>query len=59
MENFDREIDQLIHMLEDKDARGIDKFLYRYQEMGMGMLFVALYHALRNLKEENSLPEKN
>ncbi len=40
-------------MFENKDARGIDNFLFRYQEMGMGMLFVALYHALNRAGERD------
>ncbi len=52
MENFENEIEDIIKMFKQKDARGIDKVLYRYQDMGMGMLFIALYHALNNTEEE-------
>ncbi len=56
MENFDHEIENLIRLYKKKDARGIDKFLFRYQEMGMGMLFIALYHALK--KDEGHVGEQ-
>lgn len=57
MENFDDEIRQAIEMFEKKDARGIDKFLFRYQEMGMGMLFISLYHAIRKVVEKENADE--
>ncbi len=47
MENLEKEIEEAVKMIRDMDARGIDRFLFRYQDMGMGMLFIALYHALR------------
>jgi len=57
MENFEQEIAEAIKMFEEKDARGIDKLLYRYKDMGMGMLFIALYHGLKQVIEENSKKE--
>ncbi len=54
MENFENEIEDVIKMFKQKDARGIDKFLYRYQDMGMGMLFIALYQALKNSEGDDS-----
>ncbi len=54
MENLEKEIEQAIQMFEEKDARGIDKILYRFQDMGMGMLFIALYHGLKRVVEENA-----
>ena len=56
MEKFDQEINNIIKMFKNKDARGIDKILFRYQDMGMGMLFIALYHAL---KEEQDKEDHN
>jgi len=47
-ENYEKQIKDLINMFENKDADGIDRFLFRYEDKGMGMLFIALYHALKD-----------
>lgn len=39
-------------MLEAKDADRIDRHLFRYEDKGIGMLFIALYHALKDSKSE-------
>ncbi len=44
-------IQELIGMLESKDADKIDRHLFRYEDKGIGMLFIALYHALKESKE--------
>lgn len=48
--DYEARIAELIEMLENKDADGIDLHLYRYEDKGIGMLFIALYHALKNSK---------
>jgi len=45
--NYDSQIEELTEMLQKKDADGIDRYLYRYQDKGFGMLFIALYHAIK------------
>lgn len=44
---YESHIAELISMFEEKDADGIDKFLYRYEDKGFGMLAIALYHGLK------------
>ncbi len=44
---YQKEIDDIIFMLENKDARGLDRVMYRYKEMGMGMILIAMYHGLK------------
>lgn len=51
-------IQELIGMLESKDADKIDRHLFRYEDKGIGMLFIALYHALKESKESNGSKEK-
>lgn len=50
-------IQELIGMLEAKDADRIDRHLFRYEDKGIGMLFIALYHALKDSKSgQDSVP---
>jgi len=53
MSSHEEEIKNIIEMLEKKDARGLDGIMYRYKEMGTGMIFIALYHALKDQLENN------
>ncbi len=46
-------IQEIIEMMESKDADGIDRHLYRYEDKGLGMLFIALYHALKIQNSEH------
>lgn len=50
---YEEEIQNIIEMLDKKDARGLDKIMYRYKDMGTGMIFIAMYHALKNRMEES------
>lgn len=50
---YDSHIDELVKMLEEKDADGIDRYLYRYQDKGFGMLFIALFHALKEDRDNS------
>lgn len=45
--DYSAHIDELKEMLETKDADGIDRYLFRYEDRGIAMLFIALYHALK------------
>jgi len=47
-QDYTKQIEELIEMFESKDADGIDRYLYRYEDKGFGMLFIALYHALKH-----------
>ncbi len=49
-QDYSKQIEELIEMFESKDADGIDRYLYRYEDKGFGMLFIALYHALKHQK---------
>lgn len=51
--NYESQIENLIQMFKEKDADGIDRYLYRYQDKGFGMLFIALYHALKGENEKD------
>lgn len=51
-QDYGEQIQEIIEMMESKDADGIDRYLYRYEDKGLGMLFIALYHALG---KENTL----
>lgn len=46
--DYSAQIEELKQMLEAKDADGIDRYLYRYEDKGIGMLFITLYHALKS-----------
>ncbi len=46
-QDYGEQIQEIIEMMESKDADGIDRHLYRYEDKGLGMLFIALYHALK------------
>ena len=46
--DYNAQIEELKEMLEAKDADGIDRYLFRYEDKAMGMLFIALYHALKS-----------
>ena len=46
-QEYNEQIEEIIQMLESRDADGIDRYLYRYEDKGIGMLFIALYQALK------------
>lgn len=46
-QDYSKQIEELMQMMETGDADGIDRYLYRYEDKGIGMLFIALYHALK------------
>ena len=55
MADYQEQVEELIKMLSSKDADGIDRYLYRYEDKGLGMLAIALYHGLlREVKEGNA-----
>lgn len=47
-QDYSEQIAEMIAMMESQDADGIDRYLYRYEDKGIGMLFIALYHALKD-----------
>jgi len=47
MAGYEQQIDELITMLRKKDADGIDRYLYRYEDKGFAMLAIAIFHGLR------------
>ncbi len=58
-QDYGEQIQEIIDMMESKDADGIDRYLYRYEDKGLGMLFIALYHALKRqntVQSDNALP---
>jgi len=53
LSDYREEINEIIKMLEEKDARGLDRIMYKYKEMGSGMIFIAMYHGLKqSFKQE-------
>ncbi len=49
----DKEIKNIIKMLEEEDAKGIDGILYRHEDKGIGMLAIAVYQGLKSyIKQE-------
>ncbi len=53
MSGYEEEIRNIQVMLENKDARGLDGIMYRYGEMGTGMILIAMYHGLKEQIQEN------
>jgi len=55
MPGYEEEIQNIMEMLEKKDARGLDNIIYRYEEMGMGMIWIAMYHGIKKqlMEKEN------
>ncbi len=58
MGDYSEEINNIIKMLEEKDARGLDRIMFQYEEMGKGMIFIAMYHALKEQLESKRQQEK-
>ena len=55
---YREEINRIIEMLEEKDARGLDRIMYKYKEMGTGMIFIAMYHGLKEHIRLNQEPRE-
>ena len=52
-QDYSEQIEELVQMMESRDADGIDRYLYRYEDKGIGMLFIALYHGLKKQVNES------